>query len=365
MQRAFDEIARGLQRRRGPLPARAERRPARRRRPAAHEPARREGGARDLLQDLDTPCVLDRRRTDAVGRRATGLDAHPRLRHRRRQPHVSHRDPGAFARRAGRRRPARCQRGFPPAASVIVDGDTARWSSSRAPADRQEAEARARLQRRRRPAAPTDRRTGDDGGRRPHPTAGEHRTPRRRVDGARVGRGGHRAVSIGVHARRRPAGHAPARTSSTMSTGSRRRNGAADRSPSARSTSTNARSHRPMVDTALDARWFDRTRERTGHAGLRGIRFGLAQPAIFKTQLRALLRAARTARCASCSRSSRPCRRCARRGRCSREARPSSGARHRSARRADRHHDRSAVGGVHRRRCWRARSISSPSAPTI
>ena len=29
-----------------------------------------------------------------------------------------------------------------------------------------------------------------------------------------------------------------------------------------------------------------------GHAGLRGIRFGLAQPAIFKTQLRALLRAA-------------------------------------------------------------------------
>jgi phosphotransferase system enzyme I (PtsI) len=29
-----------------------------------------------------------------------------------------------------------------------------------------------------------------------------------------------------------------------------------------------------------------------GHAGLRGIRFGLAQPAIFKTQLRALVRAA-------------------------------------------------------------------------
>ena len=31
---------------------------------------------------------------------------------------------------------------------------------------------------------------------------------------------------------------------------------------------------------------------RSGHGGLRGIRFGLAQPAIFKTQLRALLRAA-------------------------------------------------------------------------
>jgi phosphotransferase system enzyme I (PtsI) len=47
---------------------------------------------------------------------------------------------------------------------------------------------------------------------------------------------------------------------------------------------------RPLVDAALDARWFsDQPR---GHAGLRGIRFGLAQPAIFKTQMRALLRAA-------------------------------------------------------------------------
>jgi phosphoenolpyruvate-protein phosphotransferase (PTS system enzyme I) len=50
---------------------------------------------------------------------------------------------------------------------------------------------------------------------------------------------------------------------------------------------------RPLVDAALDARWFPEERtERIGHAGLRGIRFGLAQPAIFKTQLRALLRAA-------------------------------------------------------------------------
>ncbi len=48
---------------------------------------------------------------------------------------------------------------------------------------------------------------------------------------------------------------------------------------------------RPLVDAALDARWFPEP-GRSGHAGLRGIRFGLAQPAIFKTQLRALLRAA-------------------------------------------------------------------------
>ena len=48
---------------------------------------------------------------------------------------------------------------------------------------------------------------------------------------------------------------------------------------------------RPILEAALDTRWFPE-HERAGHAGLRGIRFGLAQPAIFKTQLRALLRAA-------------------------------------------------------------------------
>jgi phosphotransferase system enzyme I (PtsI) len=48
---------------------------------------------------------------------------------------------------------------------------------------------------------------------------------------------------------------------------------------------------RPLVNAALDTRWFP-DEQRSGHAGLRGIRFGLAQPRIFKTQLRALLRAA-------------------------------------------------------------------------
>jgi phosphotransferase system enzyme I (PtsI) len=48
---------------------------------------------------------------------------------------------------------------------------------------------------------------------------------------------------------------------------------------------------RPLVDAALDARCFPEP-QRSGHAGLRGVRFGLAQPRIFKTQLRALLRAA-------------------------------------------------------------------------
>jgi phosphotransferase system enzyme I (PtsI) len=49
---------------------------------------------------------------------------------------------------------------------------------------------------------------------------------------------------------------------------------------------------RPLVDAALDARWFPDHEQRSGLGGMRGIRFGLAQPAIFKTQLRALLRAA-------------------------------------------------------------------------
>jgi phosphotransferase system enzyme I (PtsI) len=49
---------------------------------------------------------------------------------------------------------------------------------------------------------------------------------------------------------------------------------------------------RPVVDVSLDGRWFSESDRPAGHAGLRGIRFGLANPQIFKRQLRALLRAA-------------------------------------------------------------------------
>jgi phosphotransferase system enzyme I (PtsI) len=49
---------------------------------------------------------------------------------------------------------------------------------------------------------------------------------------------------------------------------------------------------RPLVAAALDPGWFPDSELRSGHGGRRGIRFGLAQPAIYKTQLRALRRAA-------------------------------------------------------------------------
>ena len=49
---------------------------------------------------------------------------------------------------------------------------------------------------------------------------------------------------------------------------------------------------RPLVDMALDGRWFPDEERASGHAGLRGIRFSLAKPEIFRRQIRALLRAA-------------------------------------------------------------------------
>ena len=112
---------------------------------------------------------------------------------------------------------------------------------------------------------------------------------------ARSRRRRRRAVPLGVHARR------PRRSSSSTedeqvddlsrACSSRWRRG---RSRSAPSTSTSGR------PAAMEPR----RERRDARPGLRGLRLGLANPAVLRTQLRALVRAApRTARCASCSRS--------------------------------------------------------------
>ena len=134
-----------------------------------------------------------------------------RLRDRRRQPHVSHRDPRALARGAGRRRPARRQ----PARSSPGSSSSSTATASEVIVDPDDGDARRASR-----AAPTT--TG--------PAAGadaERRRPAATADGVRIrleaniefpddlrgralrGRRGHRPLSVGV-----PAGAAAAATSS-------------------------------------------------------------------------------------------------------------------------------------------------------
>ena len=86
--------------------ARARERRRRRRRPPAHEPAPRRARPARAAQPDRRPVDPDRRRAHRLGGRATGLVARAGLCHRRRQPHLSHRHPGALAEGAGHRRPA-------------------------------------------------------------------------------------------------------------------------------------------------------------------------------------------------------------------------------------------------------------------
>jgi phosphotransferase system enzyme I (PtsI) len=178
----------------------------------------------------------------------------------------------------------------PPGASVIVDGETGDVTIDPSPAARQEAESRARLTKVQLPVV-----SSDEG-------------PLETTDGVRIGlqanierlddvaaavSGG--AEGIGLY------------RSEFMLVGGPPDMAAEDeqyhvyrqlvermtpRPVTIRTFDIDERQlARPLVQAALDARWFP-DHERVGHAGLRGIRFGLAQPAIFKTQLRALLRAA-------------------------------------------------------------------------
>ncbi|HTM02562.1 MAG TPA: phosphoenolpyruvate--protein phosphotransferase [Vicinamibacterales bacterium] len=251
------------------------------------------GGARDLLQDLDTPCVLiaDELTPSVVAQldwtriRGFATDAGSRTYHT-----------AILARSLGV--PAAVglhdvSLRIPPGASVIVDGDSGEVIIEPSPADWQEADARARIMKQQVAV--------------PHAADG----PVRSLDGvpvvlqANIERSEDVAAAIaagaeGIGLYRSEfmlVGGPPDMAAEEEQYHVYRQlvERMAPRPVTIRTFDIDERQlARPLVDAALDARWFpehDRT-QRSGHAGLRGIRFGLAQPEILKTQVRALLRAA-------------------------------------------------------------------------
>ena len=247
------------------------------------------GGTRDLLEDLDTPCVLiaDELTPSVVAQldwtriRGFATDAGSRTYHT-----------AILARSLGV--PAvvglhDVSLRIPPGASVIVDGDTGDVTIDPTPAERQEAEARVRLQ-----VAPPAQRLSDgpamtrDGIR-----ISLHANIERADDVTAALASG--AEGIGLYRSEFLLGGGPpdmAGEDEQFEVYRQVVEGMAPRPVTIRTFDIDERQlARPLVDAALDARWFPEP-ERVGHAGLRGIRFGLAHPAIFKTQLRALLRAA-------------------------------------------------------------------------
>ena len=247
------------------------------------------GGARDLLQDLGSPCVLiaDELTPSVVAQldwsRILGFatDAGSRTYHT-----------AILARSLGV--PAvvglhDVSRRIPAGAAVIIDGDSGDVVIDPAASDRQEAEVRTRLQRTRHSA--------------PHAEG-----PIETTDGIRIQLLANieRSDDVSLALASGAEGIGLYRSEFLLVGGPPDLAGEdeqyevyrhvvqnmAPRSVTIRTFDIDERQlARPLVDTALDARWFA-DRDRHGHAGLRGIRFGLAQPSIFKTQLRALLRAA-------------------------------------------------------------------------
>jgi phosphotransferase system enzyme I (PtsI) len=247
------------------------------------------GGARDLLQDLDSPCVLiaDELTPSVVAQldwtRILGFatDAGSRTYHT-----------AILARSLGV--PAvvglhDVSRRIPAGASVIIDGDSGDLIIDPTPAERQEAEARTRLQRTRRttPAAEGPTLTTDGVRVQLHANIERMDDVSMALASGAEGIGLYRSEFLLVGGPPDLAGEDEQyevyrHVVENMTA----------RPVTIRTFDIDERQiARPLVDTALDARWFPDA-ERSGHAGLRGIRFGLAQPAIFKTQLRALLRAA-------------------------------------------------------------------------
>jgi phosphotransferase system enzyme I (PtsI) len=248
------------------------------------------GGARDLLQDLDTPCVLiaDELTPSVVAQldwtriRGFATDAGSRTYHT-----------AILARSLGV--PAivglhDASLRVPPGASVMVDGETGELTIDPTPAVRLEAEVRGRE---------TRRRIGTD---RPADGPVHTRDGVRIVLQANIERSDDvaQAVSAGAEgiglyrSEFMLVGGPPDMAAEDEQYHVYRQlvERMAPRPVTIRTFDIDERQlARPLVDAALDARWFPE-HERVGHAGLRGIRFGLAQPAIFKTQLRAVLRAA-------------------------------------------------------------------------
>ena len=250
------------------------------------------GGARDLLQDLDAPCVLiaDELTPSVVAQldwtriRGFATDAGSRTYHT-----------AILARSLGV--PAAVglhdltQR-IPPGASVLVDGDTGDVIIEPTPGDRQEADTRTRL----RQAAPAVRMVEGPLHTADGVTVSLQANIERSDDVAAAIAAG--AEGIGLYrsefmlvggppdmAAEEEQYHVYRQLVERM----------APRPVTIRTFDIDERQlARPLVDAALDARWFPEQErvQRVGHAGLRGIRFGLAQPHIFKTQVRALLRAA-------------------------------------------------------------------------
>jgi phosphotransferase system enzyme I (PtsI) len=251
------------------------------------------GGPRDLLQDLETPCVLiaDELTPSVVAQldwtriRGFATDAGSRTYHT-----------AILARSLGV--PAvvglhDVSTRIPPGASVIVDGDTGEVIIDPSPQMRQEAEARTRLAKLQLPAPRhADGPVATRDGVRIQLQANIERSDdvTAALASGAEGVGLYRSEFLLV-------GGPPDMAAEDEQYYEYRQvvERMAPRPVTIRTFDIDERQlARPLVDAALDARWFpDAERaERSGHAGLRGIRFGLAQPAIFKTQLRALLRAA-------------------------------------------------------------------------
>ena len=249
------------------------------------------GGTRDLLEDLDGPCVLvaDELTPSVVAQlnwdriRGFATDAGSRTYHT-----------AILARSLGV--PAvvglhDISRRIPAGSSVLIDGDTGDVTIDPTPVDRTAAEARVRLSK---PMVAAVTRLSD--------------TPATTRDGIRISLQANiersedvasalasGAEGVGLYRSEFLLAGGPPDMAGEDEQYHEYRQVAERMSPrpvTIRTFDVDERQlARPLVDAALDARWFTES-GRSGHAGLRGIRFGLAHPAIFKTQLRALLRAA-------------------------------------------------------------------------